>query len=466
MTRRILALLVLAALIAPAHASAQSLKDRLKSKAQERVDRNVDGAMDKLLDRIERAARCVAGDDECVEQARRAKKDVVLTDEEGNILPADEQPEGSPAANRKANEAAAAKAGAGETAKAADGDDGPAKSASKPEAAWDNFDFVPGARVLFADDFTRERVGNFPRRLEMSSGNAQVVEWKGGRWLSAAGQGLTIFALPLPEKLPPRWTMEMDITIPWWGMAIYAADKPDRLGALTQDRAVGYIRLSGTEAGVIRPGSGGEGSKVDPRTSFPDMTPEDARISRPFKLRVESDNNYMKVYLDQVRISNIPNATFASANKIWFEVEENGGHDGQPQAIMIGNVSVNAGGKDMYDALLADGRLAVQGIYFDVNSDVIRPESSGTLKQIGDMLTQHADLKLTIEGHTDNTGNAAANQTLSEKRAAAVVKHLADKFGIAPARLTSKGFGPSKPAASNDTPEGRQANRRVELVKM
>ena len=82
------------------------------------------------------------------------------------------------------------------------------------------------------------------------------------------------------------------------------------------------------------------------------------------------------------------------------------------------------------------------------------------------MLTEHADLKLAIEGHTDNVGSAAANQSLSEQRAAAVVKYLVEAHGIAAARLSSRGFGATKSAVPNDTPEGRQSNRRVELVKM
>ena len=85
---------------------------------------------------------------------------------------------------------------------------------------------------------------------------------------------------------------------------------------------------------------------------------------------------------------------------------------------------------------------------------------------IGDMLKEHADLKLTVEGHTDNTGNPAGNQTLSEKRAQAIVAHLSSAYSIAAARLQGKGMGASKPAKPNDTSEGRQQNRRVELVKM
>ena len=80
------------------------------------------------------------------------------------------------------------------------------------------------------------------------------------------------------------------------------------------------------------------------------------------------------------------------------------------------------------------------------------------------MLTKHADLKLTIEGHTDNVGNPAANRTLSEQRAAAVKTYLVSK-GIDAARIETAGLGDTKPDAPNTTPEGRQQNRRVELVK-
>jgi len=101
-----------------------------------------------------------------------------------------------------------------------------------------------------------------------------------------------------------------------------------------------------------------------------------------------------------------------------------------------------------------------------VGSDHIRAESAPTLKSISDMLTAHADLKLMIEGHTDNVGSATSNQTLSERRAAAVKQYLVTMAHVDAARLSTKGYGASKPIAPNTTAEGRQENRRVELVKM
>jgi OOP family OmpA-OmpF porin len=80
-------------------------------------------------------------------------------------------------------------------------------------------------------------------------------------------------------------------------------------------------------------------------------------------------------------------------------------------------------------------------------------------------LKTHADLKLEVAGHTDNTGSDEANQALSDKRAASVKTSLTAK-GIPADRLDSMGYGSSVPAASNDTPEGKQTNRRVELIRL
>jgi OmpA-OmpF porin, OOP family len=134
--------------------------------------------------------------------------------------------------------------------------------------------------------------------------------------------------------------------------------------------------------------------------------------------------------------------------------------------VMFGNISINAGGLEMYDALVADGRVVTQGILFDVDSDRLRAESTPTLTAIVEMLRAHPELRLRIEGHTDGTGDAARNQSLSERRAAAVRTYLTTMGNLDAGRLESQGFGASRAVAPNDTPEGRQQNRRVELVRL
>jgi len=110
------------------------------------------------------------------------------------------------------------------------------------------------------------------------------------------------------------------------------------------------------------------------------------------------------------------------------------------------------------------GRVRLYGINFDSDSDVIRDESKPTLDQVVAALKGSADLKITIEGHTDSTSTAEHNQQLSQRRANAVKQYLVTA-GIDTARLDAAGFGATKPVATNDTPLGRAANRRVELVK-
>ena len=110
------------------------------------------------------------------------------------------------------------------------------------------------------------------------------------------------------------------------------------------------------------------------------------------------------------------------------------------------------------------GRARIYGINFDTDSDVIKPESKAALDNIVKLAKEKADWKFTIEGHTDSTATATHNQTLSEKRAAAVKANLV-AAGVAAARLNTQGFGATKPVGDNSTSIGRAQNRRVELVK-
>ena len=105
----------------------------------------------------------------------------------------------------------------------------------------------------------------------------------------------------------------------------------------------------------------------------------------------------------------------------------------------------------------------VYGIYFSFNRADIRPESERVLKEIAAILVAHPDWKLRVDGHTDGIGNAADNLDLSKRRAAAVKDALVSRYGTDAARLTTEGYGATAPQDTNETPEGRARNRRVEL---
>lgn len=146
---------------------------------------------------------------------------------------------------------------------------------------------------------------------------------------------------------------------------------------------------------------------------------------------------------------------------------------GEKTSDKIGNckhfADLDAGSQDavknkLEENLEKTGRAVLYGINFDFNSDKIRAESRPTLEKVVALLKEKPDWRLTIEGHTDNIGGEAFNQTLSEKRAAAVKNYLTSA-GIDQSRLSSVGLGLSKPVAANDSEAGRAQNRRVELLK-
>jgi OmpA-OmpF porin, OOP family len=119
---------------------------------------------------------------------------------------------------------------------------------------------------------------------------------------------------------------------------------------------------------------------------------------------------------------------------------------------------------DMATRIGKEGHVALH-MNFDTDSDAIRPDSQPIVQEIAKLLRTDAQLKLKVEGHTDNSGDAAHNRTLSSKRALSVV-HAVAAQGIDAGRMQAVGLGADRPVADNGTEEGRARNRRVELVKV
>jgi len=134
----------------------------------------------------------------------------------------------------------------------------------------------------------------------------------------------------------------------------------------------------------------------------------------------------------------------------------------------IGEVSkfdiATASPDDIAKALEKDGRVVISGgILFETDSAKLAPSSADLVRRISDAMKKNPNLKISVVGHTDSTGDYNYNLQLSERRAKAMVDALV-KDGVAANRLTGVGVGPQSPVATNDTPEGRAQNRRVELV--
>ena len=119
----------------------------------------------------------------------------------------------------------------------------------------------------------------------------------------------------------------------------------------------------------------------------------------------------------------------------------------------------------LLEALNRDGRVAIYGILFDVDRATLRPGSGEVLDTIASIMDAQTGLRLEVQGHTDATGTAERNRVLSRERADAVVSALR-LYGVDADRLVARGLGPDEPIGDNSTEEGRQQNRRVELVRL
>ncbi len=120
----------------------------------------------------------------------------------------------------------------------------------------------------------------------------------------------------------------------------------------------------------------------------------------------------------------------------------------------------------MRSKLLTEGKLISYGIYFDVNKDVVKPESYPSIKEIAAILKDNPTVKIKIVGHTDSDGDDKSNLDLSKRRAASVKNALVKDFGVDAARIETDGKGESEPVAKNDSGVNKALNRRVEFIKL
>ena len=331
----------------------------------------------------------------------------------------------------------------------------PAGAQASGSKVWENYDFVPGNKVLFYTDFSEDRVGNFARGVKYVSGPAEVVERDGVKVLRATGT--VQFLVPVGRMLPQRFTLEIDAIAPASGAMTRAISFEGGARWLASDQSA---TVSWNPRAAFYEGSG---KNISSSTSEIPETMRDAMVGNTVHLRVLMDSGYFKMYANERRLYNVPEFAFKRDSVIRIAMEAS---DADGMAVYITSIRVAESETDvLYDALTAKGRWVTQGILFETGKAELRPESRPVLKEIAATMKKYGDLKILIEGHTDNVGAAASNLTLSDQRAAAVKSTLIADFSVDASRITTKGLGDTKPSAPNTTAAGRSQNRRVEIVK-
>jgi OOP family OmpA-OmpF porin len=407
------------------------IQKKVKNQTNNRANTRTDQGIDKGLDAVENG----------VKNLFKKKKNT------GN------QPEGQAPEN--------ADNPAGQDAK-------PASDASPSLAAYSKFDFVPGEKVVFYDDFSQDAIGDFPA-LYNTNGSGEVVNTNlyPGNWLKYSMSSGDIWTDKL-LTLPDNYTLEFDV-IP------IAGSEGSGMGGWSF-RLMKCINAKSWDGGAV-PGNAGfqfgveyfgrafyraYNNKLDGQFWDQKGNNEDEKTyqkkDQKYHISVWVQKTRVRVYQNETKMFDAPRAIpdpSVKFDRIRFE----------QNAAMISNIRIAVGAPDTRNKLMTEGKLVTYGIYFDVNKDVVKPESYGTLKEIATILNEVPDVKVKIVGHTDSDGADAANLDLSKRRAASVKAELAKSFGVNADRLVTDGMGESQPVAPNDTPVNKALNRRVEFIK-
>jgi OmpA-OmpF porin, OOP family len=310
----------------------------------------------------------------------------------------------------------------------------------------EDWDFVPGEKLLLFDDFTDMPKGAAPPHWAVRKSAAKLAT-NGRLVLTRTGQ-----LWPNIKTWPNNFTIEEDI----------ALEKPSEPG----ERDFFWIFGNAEDEWSWRAWAR---CHDDPGVChFYVETPDsvigegEAKyvVGKPNLFALWVQDGRIRVYFNRERLIDLNQVKVEKWTTAWVETTNTDG------PISFGSFRIAESAPDFSKSIFASGRFVTYGIQFDVNSDRLRPESAPVLKTIADALAAQAALKLRIEGHTDASGDAAKNLDLSKRRAESVKAALVKQFNIAPDRLTADGLGQTKPLADNATPNGRAQNRRVEFVKI
>lgn len=429
--------------------SQSAILGKIKNKAKARADQHVDAGIDKSMDTVEEEVTKQVN-----EQAQANKADKATQTAQTN-----EKTTASTSANASNEQ----------------------KQQPVSLKTYSRYDFIPGEHIVYAEDFSSDEIGELPLKwVTNNRGETVTIETMAGKWMRLFPGSR--FASPAFQKLPENFTMEADVLMQFNGEGgyVYPELEIKLLEILKGGEGAGsYVvnRDAANEASLVLL-SGGEGKPLNASmrsyakgSNYFSNQPKEIKTTtsngKLIHLAVWVQKERIRYWLNGEKVFDIPQAIPAKSgfNSIGLSVESSLYTEDQ-LGIFISNIKVAEGTPDMRSKLLTDGRLVTNGILFDVDSDRIKPESGGILKEIASVLKDNASLKIKIVGYTDSDGEEAHNLDLSKRRSIAVQKALTAEYGIEVSRMQTDGFGETKPVADNTTKEGKAKNRRVEFIKL
>ena len=330
--------------------------------------------------------------------------------------------------------------------------------------SFSTYDFVPGDKVLLFDDFSQDAVGDFPALWTANAaGEINTLNIAPGKWLNLNSTDGNYFLLKSID-FPKNFIIEFDIVPKKTGgriaagLILYGEDKPKEMDNNPHPGNGGIIISIEKERWNTMGYKTGESSQITGSSAVNPVVAEKVN-----HVIIWVQNRRLRIYHKQAKVLDMPTNIYDGTkfSRLCFRLSR-----GASCGSYLSNIRITDAAPDMRSKLLTEGKLVSYGIYFDVNKDVVKPESYGTLKEIANVLTENPEVKIKIVGHTDSDGADPANLDLSKRRGSSVKDALVKDFGIDASRLESDGMGETQPVAANDSPVNKALNRRVEFIKL
>jgi OOP family OmpA-OmpF porin len=321
----------------------------------------------------------------------------------------------------------------------------PQNAAGQPNLTLVKDEFIPGDNTIFYDDFTDMNPGDAPPHFKVRGASPDLMEGEGFRQLTISANSKLY---PNLKALPQNFTIESELKKTGsGGGAMY-------MKFLSKNKEILQWAVSA--------GSDGLDFVVSLRAPFQELGRKRAKISydQTFKVALWVQNGRLRVYLNGQKQLDFNQVEMPAIDSVEMEIGITG-----KTSLGFRTMRFAESTPDFSQILMSSGRYIARGILFDTDRDVLKPESAPVIRLIAQALEKNPSLKLLIEGHTDSVGDATHNLDLSKRRAEAVKAVLVAQFNVDASRLSTNGLGSTKPVDTNDTPQGRAQNRRVELVK-